>query len=239
MHHRNLLLIAMAWAAAVLLLMLLPIGLDKTDVAGILYFPAIVLAMALSGSGEHAPTASAMWSAAIAWSLTYWWLVMIFYALLLEYYLLRRAVRQLLRAHAQTAVGLAPTDPARHLEAFGQALDGLERRRRSHWVLAASSGVDLGQAPVDLASAALGGGAPAPGAGPFGPSLAPDGTHADPGGATGTGSTAVPDREPPKLAGTLLRHLRRGLGSRMDGATADAVLAAMQQEARRRQGRAG
>ena len=153
MHKRNLLLIAMAWAALVMLVLTLPLGLDRTGFAGMLYFPAILLAVALSGRGMHAPAATAMWTGAVLWSLLYWALVLVIYVLFLELYLLRQA-RGDLRAEPDAALAEASVS-ARNLHHLGRALGRLEQRRRSHWLLAEIPGLDLRWSAQRLAAEAI------------------------------------------------------------------------------------
>lgn len=153
MNRRNLLLLCMLWAAVILIVMSLA-GLDRTWLAGIVYLPAIIIAVALSRQHGHVPDAAGVWIGAISWSLLYWTLVLLLYALLLEAWLLRSATARLTDGLRQTE--LADKDNLEgHLACFGAILGQLERRRRSHWLLAAIPGVDLDAGPAQLARDAL------------------------------------------------------------------------------------
>ena len=156
MNRRNLLLLAAVWSAIVLGTLVLLAG-DQTWIAGILYWPGIVAGIVISHflrRAGHAPEATAVWTGAVVWSLLYWAVLIAIYALLLEWYLLRSAGNYLDASTPESDVagkGTADT----HLAHFGTALKLLEKRRRSHWLLAPIPGLNLADSPERFASAAL------------------------------------------------------------------------------------
>jgi hypothetical protein len=152
MHKRNVTLIALVLAAITTLLVEFVPPLRHSEWVGLLHFPAIVLAVALSG-GSHSPSAAAGWTAFIAYAGTYCILFVVSYALVLEAALLHGALRRLDRMADEP--DSMQEDPHVHLQHLGQALGELEARRRRHWVLQDMEGLDLAQDPESLARAAV------------------------------------------------------------------------------------
>lgn len=152
MHKRNVTLIALVLAAIATLLVHFVPAVRHSEVVGLLHFPAILLAVALSG-GSHSPSASAGWSAFITYAALYCVLFVVSYALVLELVLLRGALRQLDRV--ADVLGSAEDDPRVHLGHLGKALAQLEARRRTHWVLQDLDGLDPAQDPESLARVAI------------------------------------------------------------------------------------
>jgi hypothetical protein len=174
MNKRRILIVAMVLAALIAAALLFVPGLKRSGVTQLLYLPAALMALVLSG-GSHSPSAAAWNSAFAAYSVAYLFSVVVLYALLLELYLLMRATRSL--GWPEEVVGAAP-DPVddrspagvvsfatagvgsglasgrQETEALvthlGRNLQDHERRRRSHWLLVPRD-IHLDAAPADAA----------------------------------------------------------------------------------------
>jgi len=155
MHKRNLILIAMFWAALVTVAFLIFPRIYHGAV-GLAYFPVIVMSVALEhiiGGNPHSPPAVTGWSCFAAYTIFYWVLVLIIYVLLLEFYLLRKVLHHLDDAK-QHLTGEKP-DSRQALEKIGRAIAEVETRRRKHWLLKPLDLPDLNEAPHLLAARAI------------------------------------------------------------------------------------
>lgn len=155
MHKRNLILIAIVWAALVTVVFLIFPRIYH-GAAGWAYFPVIALSVALEhvfGGNPHSPSAVNGWSCFAAYTIFYWVLVLIIYALLLEFYLLRKVLHHLDDAK-QHLTGEKP-DSRQALEKMGRAIAEVETRRRKHWLLKPLDLPDLNEAPHLLAARAI------------------------------------------------------------------------------------
>ena len=142
MHKRNITLTALVLAAIIALAFFIFPGLNHSDVLGIFYFPAILLAVVLSG-GSHSPSEAAGWSAFVAYTLVFGVAFLVCYVLLLEMYLLRQAIRELDQSRDDLRNG--ETHSSVYLRHIGNALKHLEVRRRKHFLLDPVEEIELGQ----------------------------------------------------------------------------------------------
>jgi len=146
--------LVLLWSALALALLASPLALDQTRLAGLLYFPAIMIGVLLSPRHGHVPAVGPIWIGAIVWSLVYWSGGLAGYVLLLEAMLVRAQGRRLYEGGREAAVA-DDASPRSHLACFGELLLELERRRRRHWLLAAIPGLSLDQPAESLARQAL------------------------------------------------------------------------------------
>ncbi len=159
MHKRNITLLALVLAGVVALAVHFVPPLARSSVVGYFYFPAILLTVVLSGN-PHAPSAPAIVTAFLAWSLLYWAAFIVIYALLLEFLILRRALEHMNRAADHLAI--ADPEMGRALERVGRAITEVEARRRRHFVLRSSPELDLTLPPAGVAQQAMATAAAAP-----------------------------------------------------------------------------
>lgn len=152
MHKRNIALTALVLAALVTGAFFVFPNLHRPDAVGIFYFPAILLAVILSG-GSHSPPVAAGMAAFIAYTLSYWAAFLIIYALLWEIYLLRQVAHHLEGAEADLRHGEAHSQL--YLRRLGIAIADLENRRRKHFLLSPIKELDLSMAPHLLAANAI------------------------------------------------------------------------------------
>jgi hypothetical protein len=156
MHKRNTALIALLLAAVVTLAVTLWTSVHRSDTVGILYFPAILLSVILSGRTREIG-AVAEWSAFLVYTLFYLVVFLIIYVLLLEWVLLRRGISNLDRTHVDERLENAPSQAA--FESLGRAIRDVESRRRGHWLLDNTKTIDLSESPDVLGARALEGSA--------------------------------------------------------------------------------
>jgi hypothetical protein len=132
MHKTNALIIAVVLTAIIGSALTFSETLHQSNVIGIFYFPVFLLSAALSGGG-HNPTAPAVWSSFIAYTLVYLVIFILVYAIVCEMVLLRRGFVHL--QGDRDAKSIADEDPATTLSDFGRAVQTVEQYRRRHWVL--------------------------------------------------------------------------------------------------------
>jgi hypothetical protein len=151
MHKRNTVVLALALATPITIGVTMWSSLHRSDAIEILYFPAIILSVILSGM-SHSPGAVAEWSSFIVYTLLYLIIFLILYALLLEFYLLRRGL-----AHLHKMDDKEPLEESSQstLEAIGRAIHDVESKRRTHWLLDNTESVDLSESPDVLGARAL------------------------------------------------------------------------------------
>jgi hypothetical protein len=154
MHKRNTVLIALLLAAAVTLGVTLWTSVHRSDTVGILYFPAILLSVILSGRSREIG-AVAEWSAFLIYTLFYLVVFLIVYVLLLEWFLLRRGIARLDEKYVDERVQSGPSQAA--FESLGRAIRDVESRRRGHWLLNDTQAIDLSEPPELLGARALAG----------------------------------------------------------------------------------
>jgi hypothetical protein len=159
MNRRNIALTALVLAALLTGVFAIFETVNRNAALGIFYFPAIVLAVILSGF-SRSPSEVAAWSSFIVYTVFYWLLFLVLYAILLEYYLLTKSAPHLRRTrHLLATEGLvrAPqhvsAGPA--LEGIGQAVREVETRRRGHFLLGSIPAVDLSEDERHLGARAL------------------------------------------------------------------------------------
>jgi len=152
MHKRNITLTAMVLAAIITASFYLFPGLNHSDVLGVFYFPAILLAVVLSG-GSHSPSEVYGWSAFVAYTLLYGVAYLVCYVLLLEMYLLRRSLPELDKALNDLRNG--ESHSSLYLRHVGNALKDLEVRRRRHYLLQPVEEIDLDLEPDVFAAHAI------------------------------------------------------------------------------------
>jgi hypothetical protein len=135
MHKRNITLVAMLLAAVLAGALLLSPAFKHSDAIGVLYAPAIILAILFSG-GSHSPSAIADWSSFIVYTLFFWVFFLIIYAVLWQMHLVRKASRHLGRGEdLKLYIAAAESDPRKALERIGIAIAETEARRRKHLLL--------------------------------------------------------------------------------------------------------
>lgn len=143
MNRRMLLLLAAVWMLVMVLLLWMPGGLGKTGPMRLLYAPAIIAGLVMAEGSGHVLSPLGTWSGVVLWSLTYWTGLLVLYAVWIESRILRAALRRL-RDPAEGPVTRG-SDGSDTLHRVGRSLRELERRRRSHWLLAAIPELDPGQ----------------------------------------------------------------------------------------------
>jgi hypothetical protein len=150
MHKRNIAIIAMLLAAVITVGATLWTSVHRSDTIGIIYFPAILLSVILSG---RSPSIGALaeWSSFIVYTLFYLITFIIIYALLLEAFLLRRGLSRLHKTYELERAD--SSQPA--FEALGRAIHDIESSRRTHWVLDDSKSINLTESPDLLGARAL------------------------------------------------------------------------------------
>lgn len=152
MRKRNITLTALVLATIITVTFVVFPRLNHSDVLGIFYFPAILLAVVLSG-GSHSPSEAAGWSAFIAYTLLFGVAFVVCYVLLLEIYLLRQAMPELDKARSDLRNG--ETHSSIYLRHVGNALKNLEVRRRKHFLLEPVEEIELDQQPDVFAAHAI------------------------------------------------------------------------------------
>jgi hypothetical protein len=152
MRKRNIALIASLIAAAITVIVTLWSAVHRSDALTVIYFPAIVLSVILSGKSREIG-ATAEWSASIVYALFYVVIFVVSYALLLEAYLLRSSLALLREKAAGDLVDDAA--PQSTFERLGVAIRAVEARRRTHWVLNNTDSIDLNETPDVIGARAL------------------------------------------------------------------------------------
>lgn len=153
MHKRNITITALVWAAIITLAFLCFPRLYH-GIIGWLYFPTIVLAVAIShffGGNPHSPSNTVGWSSFAVYTIFYWIVFLIVYVILLEIYLLRRVLRHL--EDAKQILASDKPDSKKSLERIGQAIAELEARRRKHFLLKKLDLPDLPKSQYHLLAA--------------------------------------------------------------------------------------
>jgi hypothetical protein len=153
MHKRNTALIALVLAAVI------TAGVTKwhgSDTIGIIYFPAILLSVILSGRTREIG-AVAEWSSFIVYTLFYLVIFLIVYVLLLELFLLRRGFGRF--DNTQDLQPLEESSSQSTFESLGRAIHDVETKRRTHWLLNDIPSIDLSESPDVLGARAISGSA--------------------------------------------------------------------------------
>jgi hypothetical protein len=153
MNTVNIAIIAALLTAIILGIMAFIDSIGHSAFISYFYFPAIYLAVAISG-GSHALPDYAIWIGLVSYSLLYLLVFIVVYAVLLETYIVRGSL-PLIDAAKKELVNEHP-NMNKVLEHIGHAINEIESRRRSHYVLEASEDIDLSSPHHLLASDSLG-----------------------------------------------------------------------------------
>ena len=156
MHKRNTVLIALLLAAVVTMGVTLWTSVHRSNAVGVVYFPAILLSVILSGRSREIG-AVAEWSAFLVYTLFYLVMFLVIYVLLLEWFLLRRGIADFHQTFDHERTEEAPSQAA--FESLGRAIHDVESRRRGHWLLDDTRSIDLSESPDMLGARALEGSA--------------------------------------------------------------------------------
>jgi hypothetical protein len=158
MNKRNIALTALLLAAVLTGVFALSDSANRNTAVGLFYFPAVFLAVVLSGL-SHSPGAVAAWSSFILYTLLYWGLFFVIYAILLEYYLLTKAMPHLRDARPHVRQQLVQDSPGGAAEtalvAIGRAIKEVERRRRTHFFLRGVPEIDVSAPDEQVGTRAL------------------------------------------------------------------------------------
>lgn len=154
MNRRNIALTALAVAAGLTVLFAMSEAMNRNEILGIFYFPAIFIAVVLSG-GKHAPTAVTGWSSFVVYTVFYWAVFFVVYAVLLELWLSRRSALHLREASRTLTAEGRNGESREALGALGRAIKEFETRRRRHFFLKSTTAIDLSQEDHQLGAQAI------------------------------------------------------------------------------------